>query len=183
MSLLLKNARVMDPASGLDGRRDVLITGGKIAAIEPMIPENTFPGTKSEGEDSSFPQDGVIDCAGKVLVPGLVDMHCHLREPGFEYKETIESGSMAGVAGGFGLVTAPANAAAVDAVPADRRGVAGGLVILARLMGLAVGLSGLTAWAIFRDTPRARSSSVASPSTWAASTSSQLPSMSCPKET
>jgi len=51
---------------------------------------------------------------------------------------------------GFGLVTAPANAAAVDAVPADRRGVAGGLVILSRLMGLAVGLSGLTAWAMYR---------------------------------
>jgi len=51
---------------------------------------------------------------------------------------------------GFGLVTAPTNAAAVDAVPADRRGVAGGLVILSRLMGLAVGLSGLTAWALHR---------------------------------
>ena len=56
---------------------------------------------------------------------------------------------------GFGLVTAPSNAAAVDAVPADRRGVAGGLVILSRLMGLAVGLSGLTAWAMYRfDTAR-----------------------------
>lgn len=109
MSLLLKNARVMDPASSLDGRRDVLIAGGKIAAIEPMIPENTFPRTKSEGEDSSFPQDGVIDCAGKVLVPGLVDMHCHLREPGFEYKETIESGSMAGVAGGYTSLVCMAN--------------------------------------------------------------------------
>ena len=51
---------------------------------------------------------------------------------------------------GFGLVTAPANAAAVDAVPADRRGIAGGLVIMSRLMGLAVGLSGLTAWAMYR---------------------------------
>jgi len=51
---------------------------------------------------------------------------------------------------GFGLVTAPSNAAAVDAVPADRRGIAGGLVILSRLMGLAVGLSGLTAWAMYR---------------------------------
>jgi MFS family permease len=56
---------------------------------------------------------------------------------------------------GFGLVTAPANAAAVDAVPEDRRGVASGLVILSRLMGLAVGLSGLTAWAMYRfDTAR-----------------------------
>jgi MFS family permease len=56
---------------------------------------------------------------------------------------------------GFGLLTAPTNAAVVDAVPADRRGVAGGLVILARLMGLAVGLSGLTAWFLHRfDTLR-----------------------------
>ena len=114
MSLLLKNARVMDPASSLDGRRDVLITGGKIAAIEPMIPENTFPRAKSEGEDSSPPQDGVIDCAGKVLVPGLVDMHCHLREPGFEYKETIESGSMAGVAGGYTSLVCMANTLPVN---------------------------------------------------------------------
>jgi MFS family permease len=63
--------------------------------------------------------------------------------------------SLAFLGAGLGLVTAPANAAAVDAAPADRRGVAGGLVILSRLMGLAVGLSGLTAWAIFRfDTAR-----------------------------
>jgi MFS family permease len=56
---------------------------------------------------------------------------------------------------GLGLITAPANAAAVDAVPSDRRGIAGGLVILSRLLGLAVGLSGLTAWAIYRfDTAR-----------------------------
>ena len=62
---------------------------------------------------------------------------------------------LAGLGFGFGLVTAPANAAAVDAVPADRRGVAAGLVILSRLMGLAVGLSGLTAWAMYRfDTAR-----------------------------
>jgi MFS family permease len=62
---------------------------------------------------------------------------------------------LAGLGFGFGLVTAPANTAAVDAVPADRRGVAAGLVILSRLMGLAVGLSGLTAWAMYRfDTAR-----------------------------
>jgi len=57
---------------------------------------------------------------------------------------------LAVVGAGFGLLTAPTNAAVVDAVPADRRGVAGGLVILARLMGLAVGLSGLTAWFLRR---------------------------------
>jgi hypothetical protein len=54
------------------------------------------------------------------------------------------------VGAGFGLVTAPIHDAAVEAAPEDRRGTAGGLVILARLMGLAVGLSGLTAWAIYR---------------------------------
>ncbi len=59
-------------------------------------------------------------------------------------------GCLAVLGAGFGLVTAPANSAAVDAVPADRRGVAAGLVILSRLMGLAVGLSGLTAWAMYR---------------------------------
>jgi MFS family permease len=59
-------------------------------------------------------------------------------------------GCLALLGAGFGLVTAPSNAAAVDAAPAERRGVAGGLVILSRLMGLAVGLSGLTAWAMYR---------------------------------
>jgi EmrB/QacA subfamily drug resistance transporter len=73
---------------------------------------------------------------------------------GLTWNERVALGHMAwnlAVLGvGFGLVTAPTNAAAVDAVPADRRGITGGLVILARLMGLAVGLSGLTAWALHR---------------------------------
>jgi EmrB/QacA subfamily drug resistance transporter len=67
-----------------------------------------------------------------------------------EVRLWLMAGSLALLGAGLGLVTAPANAAAVDAVPADRRGVASGLVILSRLMGLAVGLSGLTAWAIYR---------------------------------
>ena len=78
---------------------------------------------------------------------------------GLTWDQDVALGNMAGnlilLGAGFGLVIAPTNAAAVDAVPADRRGVAGGLVILARLMGLAVGLSGLTAWALHRfDTLR-----------------------------
>jgi hypothetical protein len=78
---------------------------------------------------------------------------------GVTWEATTSGGVMAAqlvlLGAGFGLVTAPTNAAAVDAVPSDRRGVAGGLVILARLMGLAVGLSGLTAWFLHRfDTLR-----------------------------
>lgn len=106
----------MDPASGIDGRMDVLVERGKIAAIEPMIPEspNSFHLTNSEAQDSFLPQDGVIDCTGKILVPGLLDMHCHLREPGFEYKETIESGSRAGAAGGYTSLVCMANTLPVN---------------------------------------------------------------------
>ena len=81
-----------------------------------MIPEspNTFHLTASESQESFLPQDGVIDCTGNILVPGLLDMHCHLREPGFEYKETIESGSKAGVAGGYTSLVCMANTLPVN---------------------------------------------------------------------
>ncbi len=106
----------MDPASGLDAQLDVLVVGGKIAAIEPKIPEppHALHLKESEGQDSFVPQDGVIDCTGKILVPGLIDMHCHLREPGFEYKETIESGSKAGIAGGYTSLVCMANTLPVN---------------------------------------------------------------------
>lgn len=87
MAYLLKSAHVVDPQVGLDDVHDVLIDGEKIAQV-------------GEGLEAS---DGVqvIDAAGKYLVPGLVDMHVHFRDPGFEYKETIESGARAAVHGGF----------------------------------------------------------------------------------
>ena len=78
MAFLLKGAHVVDPQVGLDGFRDVLIEDGKIAAVSEAL----------EAHD-------------KYLVPGLVDMHVHFRDPGFEYKETIETGSAAAVHGGF----------------------------------------------------------------------------------
>ncbi|HSR11212.1 MAG TPA: dihydroorotase [Thermodesulfobacteriota bacterium] len=96
MNFLFKNARVVDPASGTDDRLDVLVEGGKISEIGRGIPPS---GEKAE----------VIDCAGKILVPGLIDMHCHLREPGFEYKEDIASGSRAGAAGGYTTLVCMAN--------------------------------------------------------------------------
>jgi len=107
MSILIKGGRVMDPASGLDAVCDVLVEDGKIKAIGENL---TAEGT-------------VIDAAGKIVAPGLIDMHCHLREPGQEYKEDIESGTKAAAMGGFTSVacmpnTSPAldNAALIEFV-------------------------------------------------------------------
>ncbi|MDR1014109.1 MAG: dihydroorotase [Coriobacteriales bacterium] len=100
MALLLKNVRCVDPAVGLDGERDVLVRDG-------VIVETGEPG-------SVVLVKGVErDLAGKVLVPGLVDMHVHLREPGQEYKEDIASGGAAAARGGFTAVLAMPNTAPV----------------------------------------------------------------------
>lgn len=88
-STLIQSARVIDPLSGLDATRDVLIRDGRIAAIEESISEQA---------------DRVIDAHGKVLTPGLIDPHVHLRDPGQTHKEDIESGTRAAVAGGFSTV-------------------------------------------------------------------------------
>ena len=87
MAFLLKGAHVVDPQVGLDGFRDVLIDDGKIAAV-------------SEALEAPAGAE-VIDAHDKYLVPGLVDMHVHLREPGYEVKEDIESGTRAAAKGGF----------------------------------------------------------------------------------
>ena len=102
--LLIKGGRVVDPANGRDGRFDVLIERGLIADAQPSIPGN---GAKT------------IDASGKLVVPGLVDLHTHLREPGREDKETIETGCRAALAGGFTTICAMPNT-----TPAmDSRGV------------------------------------------------------------
>src|SRR6204780_4261139 len=84
--LVIRNGRVMDPASGLDAVRDVAIEDGRIAAIEQ--------GLETVGAAE-------FDATGLIVVPGFIDMHVHFREPGFEHAETIESGSRAAAAGGF----------------------------------------------------------------------------------
>jgi dihydroorotase len=88
MNLLIKNGHVIDPANNVDEKLDVLVTDGKIARL---------------GKPGSISANGaeVIDASGKLVVPGLIDMHVHLREPGFEYKETIATGTAAAKAGGF----------------------------------------------------------------------------------
>lgn len=86
MKLLIKGGRVVDPANDIDAVMDVMIEDGLIKAIEVNI----------------LDRDGIIiDAAGKIVCPGFIDMHVHLREPGFEYKEDIASGTRAAAAGGF----------------------------------------------------------------------------------
>src|SRR5277367_4853592 len=96
---------VIDPASGLMGPRDVLISGARIAAIEP-------PGVIKPTLDTQ-----VLAADGCWVVPVLIDVHTHLRDPGFPHKETIESGLRAAAAGGFVAVAAMANTEPVNDSP------------------------------------------------------------------
>jgi dihydroorotase len=92
--LLLKGGRVVDPVNGIDGTRDVLIDGGVIAAVGADLPVGSAQ---------------VVDVAGLLVTPGLIDMHVHLREPGQEHKETIATGAASAVAGGFTAVACMPN--------------------------------------------------------------------------
>lgn len=89
MDLLIRNGRVIDPASGTDGELDVLIVNGRIAEVRRGIRAGAAR---------------TIDASGLVAAPGFIDMHVHLREPGFEEKETIRTGSRAAARGGFTTV-------------------------------------------------------------------------------
>lgn len=86
MTILLKNGNVIDYASRLNQKMDILIEDKKIKKIANQINEVA---------------DNTIDCTGLMVIPGMIDMHCHLRQPGFEHKETIETGSKSAVKGGF----------------------------------------------------------------------------------
>jgi dihydroorotase len=94
MPILLKNGRVTDPASKTDRVADVLIADGRIAGVAPNLP--------ADGAE-------IFDASGMVVAPGFIDLHVHLREPGFEHAETIESGSRAAAAGGFTSICAMPN--------------------------------------------------------------------------
>ena len=94
MALLLKNGRVIDPSVSLDAVCDIVIRDGRIVEI---------------GEDLAIAKGITVECAEKIVVPGLVDVHTHLREPGYEYKEDVESGTRAAAHGGFTAVCAMPN--------------------------------------------------------------------------
>lgn len=101
--LLVLNGRLIDPANGVDAPRDLLLRDGRVAAVEA-------PGALAALESASE----VIDAAGLIVAPGLVDIHVHLREPGQTYKETIATGTAAAAAGGFTSVVAMPNTVPVN---------------------------------------------------------------------
>jgi dihydroorotase len=103
--ILLRGGRLIDPARAIDELRDVLIAEGEIKAIDS-------PGRLGVPEGAT-----VIDAAGCWVVPGLVDPHVHLRDPGFPEKETIATGLCAAAAGGFTSVAAMANTSPVNDTP------------------------------------------------------------------
>ena len=95
MSLLIRNGHVIDPAGSVDGVHDVLLKGDRIERV---------------GKNLAVPPDTtVLDATGKIVCPGFIDIHVHLREPGQEYKETVATGTRAAAAGGFTAVCAMAN--------------------------------------------------------------------------
>jgi dihydroorotase len=102
VALVIRGGRVVDPASGVDAELDLLIEDGKVRSLAD-------PGRL--GAASAVEE---IDASGCWVVPGLIDMHTHLREPGFEYKETLETGTRAAVAGGFTAVACMANTRPVN---------------------------------------------------------------------
>jgi dihydroorotase len=94
-TLIVRNGRVLDPAGGVDAVQDVLVIDGVVHEVGPRL----------AAPDGAT----VVDATGKVVCPGFIDVHVHLREPGYEYKETVASGTRAAAAGGFTTVCCMAN--------------------------------------------------------------------------
>ena len=99
--LLIKNGYMLDPKSGYEGEADILVDNGKIKKI--------YRGLTGIVDESLFEGLEVVDAAGLFVAPGLVDVHVHFRDPGFQYKEDIETGAKAAAKGGFTTVVLMAN--------------------------------------------------------------------------
>ncbi|HEY3066422.1 MAG TPA: dihydroorotase [Methylomirabilota bacterium] len=118
MNMLIRNGRVIDPANGVDAQADVLVADGVIQRVGPSLP------APAKGD--------VLEAAGKVVCPGFIDIHVHLREPGYEYKETVATGTRAAAAGGFTAVCCMANTDPVN----DNRSVTDYILAKARSEGV-----------------------------------------------
>ncbi len=119
MKLLIRNGRVIDPANAVDAVQDVLVQDGLIAQSGRNLERAAWEGAE------------ILDATGKVVCPGLIDIHVHLREPGYEYKETVQTGTRAAAAGGFTAVCCMANTEPVN----DTRAVTDYILAKARAEG------------------------------------------------
>ena len=125
--ILVRGGRVVDPSQGLDTVMDVLLADGRVARL---------------GEGLDAPEGAeVLDAGGKIVTPGLIDVHVHLREPGEEHKETIASGARAAAAGGFtaGFVLVPLQTMVQFLSDEDVRGQILGLWICLSFVGVIIG--------------------------------------------
>jgi dihydroorotase len=104
MAIVIQNGRVIDPASNTDRVADVLIADGRVVGVAPNLSASM----------NGKPDAEVFDATGLIVAPGFIDMHVHLREPGFEHAETIESGSRAAAAGGFTSICCMPNTSPVN---------------------------------------------------------------------
>ncbi len=121
MSILIKGGRIIDPSQGIDGKGNVLIENGKI---------KSYPKTTKKYENDLDVK--VIDAKGNIVSPGLVDIHVHLREPGFEHKETIRTGCESAAAGGFTSIVCMPNTNPVN----DNASVTEYILLKARTEGI-----------------------------------------------
>jgi dihydroorotase len=142
MNLHITGGRIIDPGH-YEGVGDIYVADGKIAAV---VPAGSSPST--EGASKSPRQDlRIIDARGKIVSPGLIDLHVHLREPGFEHKETIASGCRAAACGGFTAVCCMANTRPVNDDPSVTqfilsRAVQAGLARVYPVAAITKGLEG-----------------------------------------
>jgi len=116
VNILIKNGRLVDPSQKIDGVYDILVAKGKIQElishgikVKVQKPLKNTVGRRTENRELI-----TIDAEGLLILPGLVDMHAHLREPGFEYKETIQTGTEAAIAGGITSVCCMPNTSPVN---------------------------------------------------------------------
>ncbi len=119
MKTLIRGGRLVDPKNSIDGRYDVLVDGPVVKEVSKSI--------RKVDDDTR-----IIDASKRIVAPGLIDVHCHLREPGFEYKETIRTGTTAATRGGFTTVVCMANTNPVN----DSRSVTEFIVDKARAEGV-----------------------------------------------
>jgi len=116
VKILIKNGHLVDPSQGIDGVSDILVAGGKIRELKSH--ETKGKGQKPAKNISERRTEDAemvtINAEGLLILAGLVDMHVHLREPGFEYKETIETGTEAAIAGGITSVCCMPNTSPVN---------------------------------------------------------------------